>query len=144
MAKVFSIMVFAVAFVMTGCAEQPDANQEDFTYGAPSAQTGEQNYQQFCAACHGDEGRGDGPVAESLATPVPDLTVIAKNNGGEFPWRDVRGKIDGRWEVGAHGTAEMPVWGYEFWIDQDAGDFNEQNVMKILDDLVDYLQSIQQ
>jgi len=37
----------------------------------------------------------------------------------------------------------MPVWGYEFWISQDAGDFSETRVNRILNGLADYLESIQ-
>jgi len=116
----------------------------DHEQGLPAAQSGEQNFMQFCAACHGEDAKGTGPVSGSLSKPVPDLTQIAARNGGEFPWKDVRSKIDGRWEIDAHGTQSMPVWGYEFWIDQEAGNFDERGVLKILDGLVDYLQSIQQ
>jgi copper transport protein len=30
-------------------------------------------YQQHCASCHGPDGRGDGPMAEMLSAPPPDL-----------------------------------------------------------------------
>ena len=112
--------------------------------GEPIAQTGEENFEQFCAACHGPGAKGDGPVASSLNKPVPDLTMIAKNNAGEFPYREVRSMIDGRWDIEAHGTEMMPVWGYEFWVAGDAGDFDEKKVMTILDGLVGYIESVQQ
>lgn len=35
---------------------------------------GEETYTQFCAACHGRYGRGDGPIAQSLRRPPPDFT----------------------------------------------------------------------
>ncbi len=112
--------------------------------GEPISQTGEENFQQFCAACHGPGAKGDGPVASSLTKAVPNLTLIAKASGGEFPYREVRTIIDGRWDIEAHGTKMMPVWGYEFWVAGDAGDFDEGNVMKILDGLVGYIESVQQ
>ena len=31
-------------------------------------------YQAYCSSCHGTLGRGDGPAARSIRTPVPDLT----------------------------------------------------------------------
>ena len=37
----------------------------------------------------------------------------------------------------------MPVWGYEFWIDEGAGEFSDMGVSVILDGLVNYLESIQ-
>src|SRR5215470_13260272 len=59
----------------------------------------------YCASCHGRDGHGDGPVAESLKTRPPNLTQLAKLNGGMFPAERTRRVIDGR-EVGvrAHGS----------------------------------------
>ncbi len=105
--------------------------------------TGEENFVRYCAACHGDGGRGDGPVATAIAKPVPDLTGIAARRGGKFPRQIIKNAIDGRWQIDAHGTQQMPVWGFEFWISEGAGDFSEPRVDRILDGLVDYLASIQ-
>lgn len=105
--------------------------------------TGQENFQRLCAACHGLTGKGDGPVAGVLATVVPNLTTIAERNGGVFPRAIIKNVIDGRWTIDAHGTRRMPVWGYEFWISEGAGDFSEIRVSKILDELVNYLVSIQ-
>jgi mono/diheme cytochrome c family protein len=105
--------------------------------------SGEENFQRLCAACHGSGGQGDGPVAEVLSVPVPDLTRLAQRNGGELPRETLKQQIDGRDRISAHGTQQMPVWGYEFWIDEGAGAFSEQRVSETLDDLVAYLASIQ-
>lgn len=105
--------------------------------------TGEENFMRYCAACHGDGGRGDGPVASAIAKPVPDLTRIAARRDGKFPRQIIKNAIDGRWQIDAHGTQQMPVWGFEFWISEGAGDFSEPRVDRILDRLVDYLASIQ-
>ena len=105
--------------------------------------TGEENFQRYCAACHGVVGRGDGPVASAIFKTVPDLTRIAERRDGKFPRQMIANAIDGRWEIDAHGTRMMPVWGYEFWIDEGAGEFSDMGVAVILDGLVDYLESIQ-
>lgn len=105
--------------------------------------TGEENFQRLCAACHGSGGQGDGPVAEVLSVAVPDLTRIRESNGGEFPRETVKQQIDGRDRITAHGGAQMPVWGYEFYIDEGAGAFSEQGVSATLDALVDYLETLQ-
>lgn len=73
--------------------------------------SGGELYDRFCAACHGGEGRGDGPVGRRLNVAVPDLTRIAERNDGRFPAGDVAATIDGRSLVVAHGTRAMPVWG---------------------------------
>ena len=105
--------------------------------------TGAEDYQQLCAACHGPAGQGDGPVAKVLSKPVPDLTGISARNAGEFPREDLMRQIDGRDGIDAHGSQQMPVWGYEFWIDTGTGQFSEAQVTERLAALVDYLQSIQ-
>jgi hypothetical protein len=45
---------------------------------------------------------------------VPDLTVLARNNKGVFPFDHVYQVIDGRRELKAHGPREMPIWGQAF------------------------------
>jgi hypothetical protein len=105
--------------------------------------TGPENFARYCAACHGDGGKGDGPVASAIAKPVPDLTLIAERNNGKFPRQIIKNAIDGRWQIDAHGTQQMPVWGYEFWINEGAGDFSETQVSRILDGLVDHIESLQ-
>ena len=39
-----------------------------------AATDGEELYRNYCAVCHGAEGRGDGPAASSFDPPPPDLT----------------------------------------------------------------------
>jgi len=105
--------------------------------------SGEEIFMKYCVACHGESGRGDGPVAPGLATMVPDLTAISRRYG-EFPTTLVRDTIDGRGaRIDAHGTRTMPVWGYEFWI-EEGGDVVAQREMKeVITKLVDYVRSIQ-
>lgn len=75
------------------------------------AQDGQHAYQNLCASCHGDSGKGDGPMAPELVNKPIDLTQIAKKNNGKFPFWHVYQTIDGRKIPRVHGGAEMPVWG---------------------------------
>ena len=75
---------------------------------------GKREYDTSCASCHGQDGRGHGSFAELLQVSMPDLTTLAKRNGGVFPISRVYNVIDGREEVKAHGTREMPIWGKHF------------------------------
>ena len=76
---------------------------------------GKMEYDAACAVCHGRSGTGDdGPIKSLFARPVPNLTVLAKNNKGVFPFDRVFQIIDGREEVKAHGPRDMPVWGRAF------------------------------
>jgi mono/diheme cytochrome c family protein len=77
---------------------------------------GRKLYMQHCASCHGEDAKGQGPVASSLKIAPTDLTNIPRT-GGKFPFTRISMVIQG--EVGetaiaAHGTREMPVWGEVF------------------------------
>ena len=105
--------------------------------------SGAELYDRFCASCHGAQAYGDGPVSRSLNVAVPDLTTIALRYG-KFPAAQIRDIIDGRGiDVRAHGTRTMPVWGYEFWV-EEGGDVNAQRaVREAISRLVEHLRSIQ-
>jgi len=90
---------------LQGLAQQPGTQQPDI---------GRSEYQAGCAACHGADGKGNGPVAIALLTKPVDLTIIAKKNNGVFPFGRLYDVIDGRQEVKAHGDRAMPVWGYRY------------------------------
>jgi mono/diheme cytochrome c family protein len=98
-------------------------------------------FQQHCASCHGSDGRGHGPAAGALQQPLQDLTLISRNNGGKFPYQQVKEITDGkRSPTAAHGTREMPVWGpifHQVESDQDWGEVR-------LDAVTKYLESLQQ
>jgi mono/diheme cytochrome c family protein len=126
-----------IAFLLLSFAVFPAYSQDLVGY------SGEELYQRFCAACHGTAGQGDGPVASSLAVLVPDLTRLYQRHGETFPGAQVREIIDGRSVVVAHGTRVMPVWGYEFWVEEGADVVAEQETRTIVDNLVEYIRSLQ-
>jgi mono/diheme cytochrome c family protein len=74
---------------------------------------GQKLFAQYCASCHGTDGRGKGPVAAALKQGPPDLTII-QAPGEKFPFSRVQIFIDGEKEVAAHGSRKMPVWGTVF------------------------------
>jgi len=107
-------------------------------------------YETNCASCHGLTGKGDGPMAPHLVTKPSDLTVLGKNNGGVFPAQRVYEVIDGRKEVEAHGTREMPVWGRDFrstvpYVEElGLADFGPQIAHARIASVIDYLVRIQE
>jgi mono/diheme cytochrome c family protein len=113
------------------------ARAQDF-----SGYSGAQLYQRFCASCHGEKGFGDGPVSKSFSIEVPDLTRIAKRQGG-FPEEKIRQIIDGRDLLKAHGTRTMPVWGYEFQSQSEGREVSPKKTGEIVQRLTDYVRSIQ-
>jgi mono/diheme cytochrome c family protein len=81
--------------------------------GAKTEERGQKLFAQYCASCHGMDGKGGGPAATSLKTPIPDLTMIEKRDG-KFDQNKVQHIISGEIGFIAHGSKEMPVWGYIF------------------------------
>jgi mono/diheme cytochrome c family protein len=76
---------------------------------------GVDSYAFYCVGCHGATGQGNGTVASSLTTPVPDLTTLSARNGGSYPRSRIRGAIlNIDRPIGAHGNDGMPVWGAIF------------------------------
>ena len=90
-------------------------HHDSFSAGIDS---GKAFYLQYCSSCHGQEGRGNGPVARYLNVKVPDLTLIKEKNKGIYPTDKIMSVIDGRRIVRAHGEREMPVWGEIFKSEQ--------------------------
>jgi hypothetical protein len=45
---------------------------------------GQDLFRAHCAACHGSDAKGGGPLASTLRTEAPDLTLLAKKSGGSF------------------------------------------------------------
>lgn len=84
------------------------------TPASAAEDTGARLYFNHCAACHGDDGEGTGPVAASMRVTVPNLRTLAQRNGGAFPVESVTAYVDGRDMKAAHGDRQMPVWGDVF------------------------------
>ena len=71
---------------------------------------GKDLFHAYCSTCHGDNGKGDGPVASFLDPKPTDQTIIAKRNGGVFTAKRVRSIIAGEDVIKAHRTRDMPTW----------------------------------
>jgi mono/diheme cytochrome c family protein len=101
-----------------------------------------------CAACHGLEGRGDGPIGQMLKTPAPNLAMIAQRNGGTYPVEKIYDIIEGSSVVAAHGTRDMPLWGDRYRRDAkpqtpDQSDVATQQAQQRILSLVYYLGTLQ-
>lgn len=122
-----------VLLVLTGHAHATDY----------AAMSGKPLYERFCAACHGVTGKGDGPVSASFAVEVPDLTLIARRAGGEYPRDRIVRIIDGRHVIGAHGSRTMPVWGEDFSYLEIGNPDAERTTRIVIDRLADYVWLLQ-
>jgi mono/diheme cytochrome c family protein len=98
-------------------------------------------FREYCASCHGQKGKGDGPAAAALKTAPADLTRISARNDGKFPTSKIRRFIEGLDEVAAHGSRDMPVWGTVL---RSPGGGGQADVQLRIENLTKYLESIQE
>jgi mono/diheme cytochrome c family protein len=106
-----------------------------------SGVAGSYAYRTYCASCHGTDGRGEGPLAESLRFHPPDLRLIAKKNGGEYPAEKVHRIVDGRKPLPGHGGPDMPVWGDAFR-NPETG-YDDAKVREKIRSVVDFVRTLQ-
>jgi mono/diheme cytochrome c family protein len=100
---------------------------------------GKDNYDAYCAVCHGPAAKGDGPAAPAMKAPVPDLTTIAKRNNGKFNPIAIEQVIlgTGKTPTPAHGVETMPIWGEVFRVEE------KNRALLRARNLVNYLETIQ-
>jgi mono/diheme cytochrome c family protein len=102
--------------------------------------SGKAMYEQYCAACHGAEGKGDGPAAFTLKTPPSDLTTLTERYMGKFPREYVENILRFGPGIAAHGSSDMPTWGSIFrLIDKK----NERVVRQRIKNITDHIASLQ-
>lgn len=130
-----ALAVLVVA-TLAACADEMCVNFSDRFSGANL-------FQLHCASCHGEDARGNGPVAEFINVKVPDLTQIRAAHGGNFPDDEVFRIIDGQAEMPAHGARHMPVWGYEFFGRQGDDERAHGEATEKVKALVNYLRKLQ-
>src|SRR5690349_12302765 len=75
---------------------------------AEVVESGDGLFKTYCTSCHGQGGKGDGPLAANLRLAPADLTRLAKRSHGKFDAGRVRRIIDGRERVASHGSSDMP------------------------------------
>lgn len=132
-----AIAALAVTATLAG-AQQPPKVQIG-TMARTSPVDAKEMFSSYCAACHGPDGKGNGPAAKALSKAPADLTKISARNNGTFPGVRVRRYIEGSDEIAAHGTRDMPMWGTLFrkMGSSDAAELRIESLAK-------HLESIQQ
>ena len=130
------VLVLPISLLVAGQKHQPG----EIPLPRTSPTSGRQMYRAYCADCHGEHGKGDGPVASILKVVPPDLTTLSKRNGGKFPSDRVYKTLSGEVTPAVHGSREMPVWGPVFR-DMAKGNKNEAELrMKTLTSFIASLQ----
>lgn len=103
---------------------------------------GKNYFLRYCASCHGLNAAGDGPVAKALLRPPANLRLLGDKYGMPLPAVRLARTIDGRDEISAHGTREMPVWGEKLY---EAGEAKrgELGISEIIGKIIAYLNTVQ-
>ena len=107
-----------------------------------SAASGKEMFTQYCAPCHGIDGKGNGPAASAMKTAPTDLTQLAKKHDGKFPANSVASelKFGNGPGPGAHGSADMPVWGPLF---HSLDKYHDTAVQQRIVNIVNYIETLQ-
>ncbi len=125
------VIAFTLAFAQT-------IKKTPAPYTNPAS--GQEMYKAYCASCHGLDGKGSGPAASAMKQPIPDLTQLAKKNGGKYPTDHVASVITGDSNSPSHGSAEMPVWGPVF---MKVSQHHTSQVQQRVHNLMEYIGSMQ-
>ena len=127
----------AVPALLTACMAANDM---------PEAQDGKALFMENCAVCHGENAKGDGPLAREMAKPPKDLTLIELRNGGDFPRARVMSLIDGyaRSDMTGPGMPEFGALLEGDLIPFDSGDGKQTPSPRKLVAILEYLESVQQ
>jgi mono/diheme cytochrome c family protein len=138
----FLVVAFGLAFSVS--AQTPPAQNAAPKINAAAtipivSIEGKDNFDAYCAVCHGIDGKGHGPAAPAMKVAVPDLTTIAIRHSGKFDAIHVENivKGNGKMATPAHGVETMPIWGDVFrFEDRPRATLRIQN-------LVGYVRSLQ-
>ena len=136
----FAVVLISIA-MLAGAQEQAQKVVKHVPVKPTSAASGEEMFNTYCAVCHGKDGKGNGPAAEALKVPPPDLTVLTKNNKESYPSLKVSAVIRGEQAMPAHGSKDMPVWGSLFW---KMSQGHESEVQQRIANLNKYVEGMQQ
>lgn len=106
----------------------------------PNTLSGKLTFIKYCASCHGEDAKGNGPAAIALKPPPADLTTLAKRYDGKFPSGYVGALLKFGRNLAAHGSDDMPVWGSSF---RDLDPVKDPTGQQHIDDVLAYIESLQ-
>lgn len=105
--KKIMFLVFVGILILTACGASssssgsneplatvpPEYAGKTDPYGAEMASEGEKVFQTNCVMCHGPEGHGDGPAAQSMDPHPKNLSAFQKSVTDDYLfWRISEGK----------------------------------------------------
>ena len=142
--KFISLAIVLVAISSFAVAQQASDQTSPTVKHVPirnsPSNSGKDMFNNYCAVCHGTDGKGNGPAATAMKTPPTDLTLLAKKENGKYPSAHVAAVIRGQATTPAHGSQDMPVWGPLF---SSISQGHESQVQQRISNLDTYIGSLQ-
>jgi len=135
-ARILAVILAAGLLYAAGAAAQ-EVTPDESVLGE-----GKSDFEWQCSSCHGSDAKGDGPMAKMLIKPPANLTVIAKANGGVFPFWRVYRIIAGKTSVPGHQSFQMPDFWKRFRGDEKEWGFLPPHVRVL--ELTHYIESLQE
>ncbi|MGB7434914.1 MAG: c-type cytochrome [Candidatus Acidiferrum sp.] len=141
-----SMILLGTLVVATSlCLAQNQTGQKpvvkDTVIQQTNATSGKDMFTQYCAPCHGVDGKGNGPAASAMKSQPTDLTQLARKHDGKYPANTVASVLKfGGAPTGAHGSAEMPVWGPLL---HSLDKFHDAVVQQRISNIVSYIETLQ-
>lgn len=125
----------------TGITQTTEKTLKNVPISQSQPNSGKQMFKDYCAACHGMDGKGNGPAVDFLKATPPDLTTLAKRHSETSVAVPVREVLVFGTGSKAHGTIDMPLWGPMFRSLNPSGSGNTAEIR--IQKLADFVQSIQ-
>ena len=89
------VCLFAIAIFSRAEEEKKKIKHAPAPVTSPAS--GREMFVNYCASCHGRDGKGDGPAAAALNKSPAGLTALAKNYGGKYPAMKVASVLEPVW-----------------------------------------------
>jgi len=104
------VLVIALVGSLAVFAQEKQTKIQQVPVTPTAGDSGKEMFVHYCASCHGESGKGDGPAASSFKKAPRDLTKLARDNGGKYPAAHVSATL-ALDDCCVHGSKVMPVWG---------------------------------
>ncbi len=128
LATLLGAALLALPLLISAC--EPTSRQE----------LGKSQFEEHCVACH---SAVSGEIATEGQQMGPDLRLLQPKYGSPLDRDRLARFIDGREELPAHGTRQMPVWGKRLYEDYPQTQGTESVREGTVAIILDYLESIQ-
>ena len=141
MNRMIRVAIATVLLGLLAAGQQPGAENKTATPAKNEPVSGKQLFVAYCSMCHGSDAKGGGPFSPQLKVWPPDLTQLAKKNGGTYPAMRIAETIDGEFGKAAHGSRQMPIWGPVF---RSMAHGHDDSAQVRINRVVKYLETLQE